>query len=186
MNYIDITTEAYPLTEKDLRRKFPHVTFPVKFMPPDGFAGVVETAKPAFDPITEIAREYKPSKDANGVWTQQWKVIKLSPAEVQQNKDAAKLEATKVIQAGVQLRLDQFASTRGYDNIVTAVSYATSKNAKYKIEGQYCCDLRDDTWQKVFDILTEVEAGTRTMPSTYDEIESELPVLQWPDTSLTS
>lgn len=79
-----------------------------------------------------------------------------------------------------QQRLDDFARTRNYDNILSACTYATSTVPKFKAEGQYCVTARDATWAKLYEILAEVEAGTRPMPSGYADIEPLLPPLEWP------
>lgn len=84
------------------------------------------------------------------------------------------------IVADVQLRLDIFAQTRGYDNIVSACSYATSQHQKYGPEGRYCVAAREQTWDALFAIEAEVTAGTRPLPSGYEEIKAELPALVWP------
>ena len=79
-----------------------------------------------------------------------------------------------------QKRLDDFAQTRNYDGILSAASYATSTNLKFQTEGQYCVDVRDLTWAKLYEILAEIQAGTRQAPNSFSDIESELPVLSWP------
>ena len=79
-----------------------------------------------------------------------------------------------------QKRLDDFARTRNYDNILSACTYVTSTVPKFKAEGQYCVGARDATWAKLYEILAEVQAGTRPMPSGYEDIEPLLPVLEWP------
>ena len=79
----------------------------------------------------------------------------------------------------VQGRLDRFAATRGYDNIMSACTYATS-TSKYGDEGRYCVSAREATWDAMFAGLAEIEAGTRSMPTSYAEIEPLLPVLEWP------
>lgn len=81
----------------------------------------------------------------------------------------------------VQLRLDNFANTKNYDNILSACTYATSNVAKFRAEGQYCVDARDRTWAKLYEILDEVEAGKRPIPKEYNEIEPEMPRLEWPE-----
>ena len=92
---------------------------------------------------------------------------------------------TTELQVGIKFstqdRLDSFAKTRGYDGILSACTYATSTVAKFKSEGQYCVEARDATWAKLLEILSEVEASTRPMPSGYSDIEGELPDLVWPD-----
>lgn len=81
---------------------------------------------------------------------------------------------------GTQSRLDAFAQTRNYDGILSACTYATSTVPKFQAEGQYCVEARDATWAKLYQIMAEVQAGTRPMPSGYADIEGDLPVLQWP------
>ena len=83
-------------------------------------------------------------------------------------------------QAAVQKRLDDFAQERGYNNILSACTYATSLVKRFKAEGQYCVNARDTTWAKCYEILAAVEGGTRPMP-TLDELLAELPVLTWPN-----
>lgn len=79
-----------------------------------------------------------------------------------------------------QARLDGFAATRGYGSILSACTYATSAVPKFKSEGQYCVDARDMTWAKLYEMLAEVQAGTRPVPTGYADIEPELPALEWP------
>lgn len=84
------------------------------------------------------------------------------------------------ITAAVQSRLDAFAQGRGYDNIVSACSYATSQHPKYGPEGRYCVSAREQTWDALFAIEAQVIAGTRPMPAGYEDIEADLPALVWP------
>lgn len=79
-----------------------------------------------------------------------------------------------------QKRLDDFAKTRDYDNIFTAISYASSNNEKFKAEAQYCLDVRDETWEVLYAIFDSVESGEREIPNTFAELEQELPQLSWP------
>ena len=81
--------------------------------------------------------------------------------------------------AAIQARLDRFAGTRGYDGILSACSYASSTNAKFQAEGQYCVSARDETWAACYAIMAEIEAGVRAIPS-LEELLAELPVLEWP------
>lgn len=92
-----------------------------------------------------------------------------SPEEIQ----------SEIVQA-TQKRLDDFARTRLYDGILSLCTYATSTVPKFKAEGQYGVEARDATWAKLYQILAEVEAGTRPVPSGYADIEPDLPALAWP------
>lgn len=94
-------------------------------------------------------------------------------------------EKLELLQAEIvnqtQLRLDDFAKTREYDSIMSACTYATSAVAKFAAEGQYCVAARDATWNKLYEVLAEVEAGTRPVPTSYADVEPELPALEWPN-----
>ena len=89
-------------------------------------------------------------------------------------------EIQQAITAATQQRLDDFARTRGYDGIMSACTYATSTNAKFAAEGQYCVGARDATWATLYQIMDDVLAGTRPMPTGYADIEPEVPALVWP------
>lgn len=89
-------------------------------------------------------------------------------------------EVQAAIVASVQNRLDAFARTRNYDGILSACTYATSAVPKFQSEGQYCVNARDATWARLYELLAEVQEGTRPMPSGYSDIEPELPTLAWP------
>ena len=82
----------------------------------------------------------------------------------------------------VQRALDSFAKTRGYDSIMSACSYGNSTDEQFKLEADYCIQLRDTTWRKGYAILSDVKAGKRPIPSVGDLL-SELPVgsAKWPD-----
>lgn len=92
----------------------------------------------------------------------------LTPEQLQQNFAAL-----------IQQRLDDFARTCNYDNILSACTYATSLVTKFKNEGKTCVNLRDSTWAAAYDILAQVEAGTRPMPTSLADIEADLPALVW-------
>lgn len=83
------------------------------------------------------------------------------------------------VQQAVQQRLDDFARTRAYDGILSAATYATSAVPKFAAEGQYAVQARDATWAACYQIMADVQAGTRAMPSV-EQVLSELPTLEWP------
>lgn len=88
--------------------------------------------------------------------------------------------ALTVLAEAIKQRLDDFARTRNYDGILSACTYATSGIRKFSVEGQYCVDARDRTWDEFHRILEQVNAGVIKMPSGYEEIEPLLPELTWP------
>ena len=86
------------------------------------------------------------------------------------------------ISRATQASLDAFARTRNYDGILSACSYASSNIPAFAAEGAYCVQLRDQTWAKLYEMLAEVQAGTRAIPAGYADIADELPVSSavWP------
>ena len=83
------------------------------------------------------------------------------------------------VQQAVQERLDAFARTRAYDGILSAATYATSAVPKFAAEGQYAVQARDASWAACYQIMADVQAGLRAMPSV-EQVLSELPTLEWP------
>ena len=83
------------------------------------------------------------------------------------------------VQQAVQQRLDDFARTRAYDGILSACTYATSAVPKFAAEGQYAVQARDASWAACYQIMADVQAGLRAMPSV-EQVLSELPTLEWP------
>jgi hypothetical protein len=84
------------------------------------------------------------------------------------------------IVVATQNRLDAFARTRHYDDIKSASDYAGCSVQRFAVEGAYCRDARAETWAALYDMLDEVQAGTRPMPTGFADIEAELPPLVWP------
>jgi hypothetical protein len=107
-------------------------------------------------------------------------VVRNASAQEVQERQASLLGQ---IVSDVQARLDTFAATRNYAGILSACTYATSGVPRFAAEGQYCVEARDATWARCYEMLAEVQAGTRPMPSGYADIEGELPVLAWPTES---
>ena len=98
------------------------------------------------------------------------------------SKEEIEAQLQKQLTDAVQVALDNFAKTRGYDGIMSACSYSNSTDAQFKLEADYCIQLRDTTWRMGYAILAEVKAGNRPVP-TVEELIAELPVgsAKWPD-----
>lgn len=105
-------------------------------------------------------------------------------AEIEARKAESVAQAAQAFQAAVvtatQARLDTFANTRNYDGILSACTYATSSVPRFAADGQTAVDLRDATWATLYTLMGEVQAGTRPMPGTADEVLALLPELTWP------
>jgi hypothetical protein len=177
--WINTETNAYPLFENDIRAALPNTSFAQPFSPPEPYAWVAPCPKPEFDPLTEKVVEATP-ESVDGVWYQEWDVVDLSPPEAVAAMEARNAQVYEDVVKATQARLDAFARTRGYDDIKSASDYAGCSVAKFDAEGTYCRDARAETWDKLYDMLAEVQAGTRPVPDNFSEIEPELPALVWP------
>ena len=87
-------------------------------------------------------------------------------------------EIQQQLTAAVQRHMDTTVQTHGYDNILSACSYVNTGIERFDIEGSACRAWRSTVWDKCYDILAEVQAGTRAVP-TAEELISELPKLEW-------
>jgi hypothetical protein len=78
----------------------------------------------------------------------------------------------------VQARLDEFARERGYADIVSACSYATSTVDKYKTEAKRCVKKRDEAWSTLYALIETVDTGARPELS-IDDLAQEFLDLKW-------
>lgn len=161
MPYLNTITNTFGHGVHDVRAAYPETSIP------DGasFGDFTwyEPVAPSYDPQTQVAIEVAP---VNGV--QQWRI---DPVPVEQ--------IVAVVTQAVQQRLDDFARTRNYDGILSAATYATSGVQKFAAEGQYAVQARDAAWAACYQIMADVQAGTRAMP-TIEQVLAELPALEWP------
>jgi hypothetical protein len=79
--------------------------------------------------------------------------------------------------AAVQAHMDAAAAARGYDDIKTAVTYADEPAVpRFQAEGQAFRAWRSIVWAHCYQVLDDVQAGRRAIPSAADLI-AELPAL---------
>lgn len=172
--YINLETLEYPIYEGDIKLRHPNISFPQNFVPPDGYAKVNPTSRPTCAQLQKIVE--LPPELVDGVWRQRWAVYDLSDDELVLAKERLK---NSIINR-VQKQLDVFAKTKGYDSILSLCSYATSNNPSFRSESQHGIAVRDNTWERVFALLDDIELGTKDAMKTYNEIEAHLPTLEWP------
>jgi hypothetical protein len=86
----------------------------------------------------------------------------------------------QAVVAAVQELLDAKAHERSYDNIFTLVSYAESTDPVFHAEGQAGLIWRDQVWASCRQLMEDVVAGRRTIP-TVDQVLAELPAFTWPE-----
>lgn len=161
MPYLNTTTASFGHSVYDVRAAYPGVSIPngVSFGNFEWYA----PSTPTFDSRTQVTAEIAP---LNGI--QQWRI------------DAAPTEhIIAAVQFAVQQRLDDFARTRNYDGILSACTYATSTTPQFAAEGQYAVQARDATWAACYQVMSDVQAGRRPLPS-IEQVLADLPALEWP------
>ena len=195
MAYLQLETMR-EVTESEIRYLFPNTSFTTPFVAPEGFVWVFPAPSPTVTELQVAVRDGV-EQDSKGNWVEKWLTkdmfsdivedgVVVKTKLQQETEHLAKLAKEKADNIVKQItdvtsaRLNTFAQTRNYDSILSACTYATSQIPQFAKEGQYCVDMRDATWTKLYQIMQEVEAGTRPMPTGYADIESELPVLEWP------
>lgn len=83
-----------------------------------------------------------------------------------------------VMTAAIQKLLDDTARSRGYDHMLSLVSYSASANSTFAAEAAAGMAFRDACWAKGFEILAAVEGGTRPVP-TVEQLLAEMPAIGW-------
>lgn len=101
---------------------------------------------------------------------------------IQEDPIAPVLSDEEILQqliAAVQVHMDKTAAERGYGSILSACTYATDTNTKFRAEGQACVNWRGYVWSTCYQIMGEVKVGTRPIPTESQLIEL-LPSFVWP------
>lgn len=197
MFYINTETNQYPETEATIRAANPNTSFPFPFVPSEKYQLVFSSPQPTYNPITQVAVEIAPELTVKGHWEQRWQVVPrfteytddagvthtVAEQEAKAIADAEKARIENLqreIVRRTQARLDEFALTRNYSSILSASTYENSSVSRFATEGAYAKNARDTTWATLYQILDDVQSGNRQMPNSYEDIESDLPPLQWP------
>ncbi len=155
------------------------------------FAGEQALQDP-YGPLPKCVMQPPPTLEGDEVahwYGAGWEVLQAHPAVAL----AAQATHNAIVAATAQ-RLTDFAATRGYSSLDAISKYKDITDAeiaslptadqpmvtKFRAECRYLALVTAQTWAVLYRGLAEVQAGTRPMPSGYDEIKDELPALVWP------
>jgi hypothetical protein len=165
----------YPINS--LFDKYPNISFTLPLEATQFPSGIIEV-QAVQAPVVEYTQDVieETPVEVNGVWKQSWTIIPAPTEEIERRVQALK----GILQRAVQSKLDDFARTRNYDNILSCTTYYNSAVSKFQQEAQYCIQMRDAYWSACYSILQQFESGQRSMP-TVEQLLGELPVLQWPN-----
>jgi hypothetical protein len=160
----------------NIRDRFPRVSLPeiiTDQVLPEGYVIVHHDPQPEYSWLTHKLVPAEPVYK-NNQWVQNYTILPLTSYEIELHEQIAvsKLESV------TQEHLDNFAKTRGYSDILSAISYQTSSNAKYSAEANYAVVARDLTWTKFYELLADTNQNVLTLE--YAEFLELLPQLAWP------
>ena len=116
---------------------------------------------PAYDPADPAVLEYEAWVDEGNA-----PVRTADPQEFQ-----------VYIAAIVQNHLDKAAQARGYDGVLSAVSYKNSSVPRFASDATAFLDWRDAVWGYCYTVLAQVQAGLVQIP-TAEEMLAGLPTLE--------
>lgn len=96
--YINKQTYQYPLSELDIRRLHPNISFGIPFVPPSIYAAVESVPRPVVNPLTHVVFESAP-EHVDGIYRQNWTINQASPESIEANLSAAKADKKKQIES---------------------------------------------------------------------------------------
>ena len=90
------------------------------------------------------------------------------------NQEKALEQAKASMESAIQEHIDNEAKARGYDNIVSACSYAGYPNV-FQTEAISLGNFRSACWTKAYEVQASIDTGTISIP-TIDELILMLPI----------
>ena len=151
--YIDTVNGTYPLTENEVRAKFPDTLFSAPFSPPPGIAEVFPTPHPVWNPVIESVVEGRPELTATG-WVRTWEIHKTySTAEQEAAAITADKEA-KLIEWRKTARVSAAGGRKALAAIhklsaVKAIFEAADASEDLKIDWEYATE-----WERNSQLVT--------------------------------
>lgn len=96
----------------------------------------------------------------------------------QQGEQAQTEQLTNQFTKTVQKWMDTIVQRRNYDNVQSVATYLYSTDEVFAAEARAVVEWRDKVWRHCYDVVNDVVAGKRGIPST-NELLRELPELEW-------
>lgn len=131
-----------------------------------------------YKPLTEASRqEYFENSLIKGALIEDkgsyYEVVAIPEPTAEELAAALQAQYTALIQS----MLDKEAQKLGYDNCNSVCTYVDTGVAKFDAEGVAFRKWRSAVWAKGYELLAEVQAGTRPIP-TEEELVELLPKLE--------
>lgn len=81
----------------------------------------------------------------------------------------------KELEIRIQNRLDSHAKSWGYDSLISASSYSSSSNLKFKAEAAALIQWRDRVWEWGNLTLSQIKSGAAQIPSDLASVVNFIP-----------
>lgn len=183
------------LIVQDHKEMFPNVSFP-NGVPTDEFIasqGVMKVIQfKEHNRLTQKLELCNPYVENNMIYNV--RVVSMTQDEIILQERSRLLQLKEDIIKQTQNRLDAFVVQRSYDNVNSISKYQNISDeeiqslpaedqllvTKFRTECRYLALITAQTWAVLYRILNDVENGYRQPPSSFVDVESELPSLVWP------
>lgn len=176
--YINTST-LQEVSEQEIRNMFPNTSFSVPFIPPEPYKVLFQVPTPVYDWITQSVRKGTPVYTSKGNWEQTWEVVDLDAETIIQNRAKAADEMIKLCDKALTDHLDKTAQTKRYDNRITCMVRAGFAGP-FQAEAQAFAIWADSCNAVAYQYLAEIQAGTRPVPDSPQELIDVLPPMVWP------
>lgn len=146
-----------------------------------GWFPLVETESPDYNKLTQVLTWVVEQKQSHQgpYFYRSYKVGNLPPEKIAENTAVFLEQQKKSFIETAQKLLDDFARSRGYDDIKSAIGYLQSSIPQFKQEAEICLEKRDQMWYALFNILDRVQNQEIEVPMDFSDIVSQLPILEW-------
>ena len=166
----------FPFELCKLRLENPNTSFPAELTPEIlltfGIFEVIDEC-PVYNAQTQFVSSSSTPTLIDGIWRIEYIISEiLLEQKIENFISKSALE--------IQTRLDNLAFEKGYDNIVTVISYANCANQAFSEEGIYCRDLRANVWSSWFLLADQFRNSEITLLENIEEVFEYLPEIKWP------
>lgn len=135
MQFINVLTGEYPVTEDFIRKEYKNVSFPEPFSPIEPYRTVVDVYRPSYDPMTHELVEIYPIETEKG-WIRNWEVRELPIDIVEKKKQELYEQKAALIRQQRSMLLYQTDYTQVADSPVEKQSWADYRQALRDVTNQ--------------------------------------------------
>lgn len=165
--YIDTVTGEYPLTADDIKSRLPNTLFSHPFIPPVGYAEVLQTPMPDWKPAIEHCIEGAP-EFTQGVWKRSWIIERLYSDPSAEATALAAHEAKALLAWREQTTCTPFQGRIALSNagllanVLTAIEGADEKT---KVAWEYALE-----WKRMSPMIATLGAALNITDAEIDDL----------------